>query len=375
MKRVLILLIIVAISCVGPNPKSKVKGVKFILAHESDDLSQFLRSNTLAYWQWVSQKLTTFTPYSQMGLIMGDAHVGNMYPTANFQCGTSDKLEWKNIDFDDAGVGPYFFDWVHYLVSLKVIDAKMNMAPLFEAYLSGLQGHTQVVPNSIAQYLSYNSDDFEKRRKKYVDQRTKNGRFDFGTDDMEVFESGPLRREQVDAKILDFFKSQSEVKIRDYAQIKKKRGGSSKLFRLNLLIEIDGTNKIFEFKQVMVSSLSQVAIQDAPLLRYQKLREYFGYCDKAMPIFEFENAAYLFKEKKTALYEVPYHLNETDDKSFLNDLALWGSYQLGVWHSGQSTSLSYREEVVSNTKLFFENAEYLTFQFVELLKDHYLSKP
>jgi hypothetical protein len=361
-------------SCNPPVSKNGIKGpkvgvnqsIEFRDKKHSDSLSQFLRSNTLAYWQWVKAEQILFTDFSQQGLILGDAHIGNIYPLMQPECDSNAKLEWKNIDFDDGGLGPYFFDWVHFLISVKVIDPEIDSNRLFDAYWAGLNGEEPKIPPSLKMYMQYTTSDLQNMRKQFVDSRTQNNIFKYGTDDMEAFTQGPLDREQIRLKINSYWNF--PVLIKDFARIEKKRGGSKNLFRLHLLINIDSQDHIFELKQIQESSLNFIHTQNSHRVRYQQLVEHFGYCEKSLQLFDFDGQLYLFKEKKTPFYEVPYVIQNPSQKQFLMDLADWGAYQLGRWHAHQELSISYIEEIVKKKSYFLSQTDKYEKDFIDLLK-------
>jgi hypothetical protein len=73
-----------------------------------------------------------------------------------------------------------------------------------------------------------------------------------------------------------------------------------------------------------------------------------------LPIVQFDNAKFIIREKKITLFDVPYDPKSKEDEKYLEDLAEWGSYNLGKWHAGQANSQAYTQAVNANSEVFLD---------------------
>ena len=89
----------------------------------SKNLSQLIRSNTPHYWSYMKHRadlsgLKHYLPFD--GMLAGDPHTGNFSVFPLKPVGGSRQMRFVNVDFDDAGRGPFVLDVVRYLVAGEV---------------------------------------------------------------------------------------------------------------------------------------------------------------------------------------------------------------------------------------------------------------
>ncbi|HVK59904.1 MAG TPA: DUF2252 family protein, partial [Bdellovibrionales bacterium] len=122
------------------------------------ELSKLLRSNTRHFW--ASMKETEYQgPMSKYlsyeGVITGDPHFGNFALIPLIDKKGKETLEFANIDFDDAGIGPFAFDFVRLVVATKAIEFDLNdsedkfarVGEMVRAYADGLEGEEVATPD------------------------------------------------------------------------------------------------------------------------------------------------------------------------------------------------------------------------------------
>ena len=123
----------------------------------SRDLSQLIRSNTPQYWNYMRRRadlssLKRYLPFE--GLLAGDPHMGNFSVLPLKQVGGSRQMRFVDIDFDDAGHGPFVLDFVRYLIASKSIRKQIKKRPLEKSYLAGLAGKQLKPPKKVQSLLA-----------------------------------------------------------------------------------------------------------------------------------------------------------------------------------------------------------------------------
>src|SRR5260370_42183965 len=116
---------------------------KFQQAADSKDLSQLVRSNTVHYWTTMKNDvdLSGLKPYlGYEGMLAGDPHAGNFAVLPLRAIDGSRKMRYVNVDFDDAGRGPFVLDFIRFVIASKATDKEVKRRPQAEAYIKGLEG-------------------------------------------------------------------------------------------------------------------------------------------------------------------------------------------------------------------------------------------
>ncbi len=123
----------------------------------SKNLSQLIRSNTPHYWTYMKQRadLGSLKHYLSFdGILAGDPHTGNFSVFPLKPVGGSRQMRFVNVDFDDAGRGPFVLDVVRYLVAEKSINKQVKKRPLEKGYLAGLAGRQLDPPKEVRALLA-----------------------------------------------------------------------------------------------------------------------------------------------------------------------------------------------------------------------------
>ena len=123
----------------------------------SKDLSQLIRSNTPHYWTYMKHRadlssLKKYLPFE--GILAGDPHMGNFAFLPLRQVGGSRQMRFVDVDFDDAGRGPFVLDIVRYLIASKSIGGQIKKRPLEKSYLAGIAGKELDPPKEVRSLLA-----------------------------------------------------------------------------------------------------------------------------------------------------------------------------------------------------------------------------
>lgn len=327
---------------------------KLLQVDESKDISQLLRSNVQHFWTWAKQIAPRQKQFendftSPTGIIMGDAHLGNMHPSIDSK---THIMTWKNIDLDDSGIGSFVLDFTHLVLSVKVISKELKIHDMVDAYIKGLNNQAYKLPKSIHKYMNISSEEYEKMRKTYVLNKTKQAKFILKKNAILNFDSSIAGIEKFALEKIIKKNLGEKYSILDLALISKDRGGSAGKKRIWALLQAENELHIFELKELDPSGLgffqSQLPIEQ----NFVQNRNYFGYDEQDLPIVQFHNTYFILREKKITLFDVPYNPKTEDDANFLEDLAIWGSYNLGKWHTGQTNSLIYTQAINAKSTEF-----------------------
>src|SRR4051794_4279254 len=212
---------------------------------ESKNLSQLVRSNTIHYWTAMRQQadLSGLKPYlSHQGMLAGDPHAGNFGVLPLRSADGARKMRYVNIDFDDAGRGPFVLDFVRFMIASKATNRKGKRRPQEEAYLKGVAGDEINPPEKVHELLHMEVSEYDARAAKYLRERCSGEGFIFKVGKIEQYTT-KIDRTSIEnafhtAKVID-------VGIRPLA-----RGGSAGQLRIWVIIETGGGGrKLMELKQ------------------------------------------------------------------------------------------------------------------------------
>lgn len=336
---------------------------------DSKNLSQLLRSNAPHFWTWAKQRMNSLNSLERQlvsfsGIIMGDSHLGNMHPTLDPETG---RMIWKNIDLDDSGVGSFAYDFLHFVLSVKVINKDLKIRDQLDAYKKGLNGENFEPPKSIRKLLDISAKEYEEMRSAYVTRKTETGKIKLKKGEVIKFDSKTAGITREDLEKIIKQNLGEKIEVLDLALLPKDRGGSAGKRRIWALLNIEGKQHIFEIKELDHSGLeyfdNQLEIED----NFIQNRNYFGYKEKDLPIVQFDNANFIIREKKITLFDVPYDPKTKEDEKFLEDLAAWGSYNLGKWHAGQANSQAYTQAVNANSEVFLDLVKKLRKEYLKIV--------
>jgi Ser/Thr protein kinase RdoA (MazF antagonist) len=110
---------------------------------DSKDLSQLVRSNAPQYWRYMADRadlncLRRYLPFE--GIVAGDPHMDNFGILPLRTDTGARQMKYVNIDFDDAGRGPFVLDFIHYVITSKAVGGDVKIRHLQDTYLQGLAG-------------------------------------------------------------------------------------------------------------------------------------------------------------------------------------------------------------------------------------------
>src|SRR5262245_29961772 len=198
----------------------------------SKNLSQLIRSNTPHYWTHMKHEadLSRLKPYLPFkGVIAGDPHMGNFAALPLKSVGGSRKMQFVNVDFDDAGRGPFVLDLVRYLVAVKAITGQIKKRPLEESYLVGLAGKELNPPKEVRCLLTMPVADYEELVTKYAKKKSSKQGFELKAGEVEAY------NDEIDCSLIE--RLFTAEKIIDLALRPSDRGGSLGQLRVWVLAE------------------------------------------------------------------------------------------------------------------------------------------
>lgn len=335
----------------------------------SKNVSQLIRSNAAHYWNYVasSKEDSGLRAYAGFkGVVAGDPHVGNfsVLPLAG-KDGVRVMRE-VNIDFDDAGIGSFAYDFARFVVTVKAIDKDVKILALLEAYIEGLQGREVAAPKIVTEALAMPIAMYDRLEHEYVDRKTKKGSFKLKEGELEAY-SGSLSRSEIAALF-------PNEKVLDLATRPKERGGSAEAERIWVYTERpDGVQKIYELKGYMPTSMEKYASQAPALQLAPVVRSVFwaGVQDDNYRLIEAGSKKKLFwlRDKKVALFDIPYNMKNPANKQLLADYSLYVASKLGQAHGSQASGQKLLAEIQKNPDQFREAVKSLNKTYLQLALD------
>lgn len=185
---------------------------------------------------------------------MGDAHQENF----GFILLDNGKSIFTINDFDDAGPCPAILDLFRFMVSARLFDKDIQLTPLMDAYLAGLQLQDYKMPPELKKLNEKSlKDGRAPRASKVKDNRLV--RDDASTE--------PTAAEQNEIKkSLAYLKPflSTEPKILDIIATAKIGGGSGGLQRYEVLLEDKKQLIHLEFKEQVMPAIYPVATEKLP---------------------------------------------------------------------------------------------------------------
>ena len=158
----------------------KTTGDQFDQIEVSRNLSQLIRSNAPQYWRYMKNQaeLHDLRHYLTFGgMIAGDPHMGNFGVLPLRTVGGARQMKFVNIDFDDAGRGPFVLDFIRCVISSKAASGTVKKRCLEEAYLKGLTSKEVAPPKKVKDLLEMNVSDYDDMVANYAEKEFLNGGF------------------------------------------------------------------------------------------------------------------------------------------------------------------------------------------------------
>jgi hypothetical protein len=348
-------------------------GDQFDQIELSKNLSQLIRSNTPHYWTYMRHRadLSRLKPYlSFKGTIAGDPHMGNFAVIPVKPIGGSRQMKFVNVDFDDAGRGPFVLDLVRYLVAVKSITGQVRKRPLEKSYFAGLAGKQSEPPQELRSLLTMRVSDYDDMVTKYANKKSSKHGFVLKTGEVEAYNA------KIDRSAIEcLFTSE---KVIDLAIRPAERGGSLGELRIWVLAEDrNSRRRIVELKQHAKPATANYEMQPPVYEWLSEVRQSFwpGLDGSTYDLIDLAGAGlFWFREKRVSLIDVPYSSKKSRDLAFLEALAIYDSNVLGLAHGRQAQAAPYRALVESDTEAFHDATEAVVKAYLEAARDSFHDK-
>lgn len=342
------------------------KTVVFGQVEDSKNVSQLIRSNAGHYWHYVStaQEASGLRAYEKYrGVVAGDPHLGNFSVIPLTDTNGKRGMHEVNIDFDDAGVGAFAYDFSRFVVTVKAIDKDIKIKDLLDAYMTGLSGNEVSAPQSINDFLAMPIAAYDRLESEYVDRKTSKGLFKLKEGELEAYSSSYSRKE-----IASLFPDED---VLDVASRPKDRGGSAESERIWVYTKrADGVQKIYELKGYQPTSMEKYAHQASPDKLVPAVRSVFwqGIHDDNYQLVQLGRAKKFFwlRDKKVALFDISYDMKKSKNKTFLAEYAPYVASKLGQAHGSQKAAQEFAAELKRDPDTFREAVKVLVKDYLRL---------
>jgi hypothetical protein len=114
--------------------------------------------------------LKQYLPFE--GILAGDPHMGNFTVLPLKQVGGSRQMRFVDIDFDDAGRGPYVLDLIRYLIASESIGGQIKKRSLEMSYLAGIAGKELDPPKEVRSLLAMPVSDYDDMVTRYPEKKS-----------------------------------------------------------------------------------------------------------------------------------------------------------------------------------------------------------
>jgi hypothetical protein len=342
---------------------------------DSKNVSQLVRSNAPQYWRYMKNRadLHSLTPYLPFeGIVAGDPHMGNfgILPLRN-DTGAR-QMKYVNIDFDDAGRGPFVLDFIHFVISSKAVGGDIKVRHLADAYLEGVAGREIEPPTKLKGLLQMPVSDYDGMVDRYARKHSSKDAFRFGAGKIEPY-NGRIARSTIEALF-------DTEKVIDLGIRPVDRGGSAGEQRVWILVE--GRNfrrRIIELKQYAQPA---TAIYQAQPPVEQWLKEVRGVFWTRLDGSEYdlvklagENGWFWLREKRVSLIDVPYTSKKNNRIEFRDELAAFDANQLGLAHGRQPQASAYHRAIKTDTEAFRATTKEAGMAYLKLARNAEVRKP
>ena len=317
----------------------------------SKNVSQLVRSNAPQYWRYMKNRadlhsLKAYLPFE--GIVAGDPHMGNFGILPLRNGAGARQMKYVNIDFDDAGRGPFVLDFVHFVISSKAVGGDIQVRHLDDAYLDGLAGREIEPPTKLRSLLKLPVSDYDDMVGRYAEKHSSKDGFRFKAGKIEPY-NGLIARMRIEALF-------DTEKVIDLGIRPVDRGGSAGELRIWILVEgRHAHRRIMELKQYAPPA---TAIYQAQPPVEQWLKEVRGVFWPALDGSEYglvklggENWFWI-REKRVSLIDVPYESRKNNRIEFRDELATYDANQLGLAHGRQAQASAYYRAIKTDTEAF-----------------------
>ena len=329
---------------------------KFQQVADSKDLSQLVRSNTVHYWTTMKNNadlsgLKAYLGYE--GMLAGDPHAGNFAVLPLRAIDGSRKMRYVNVDFDDAGRGPFVLDFIRFVIASKATDSEIKRRPQEEAYIKGLSGKEFDPPKKVRDLLDMPVSQYDAMATDYLRKRSSDRGFAFKEGEIQPY-TAKIDRTGIERVF-------PGVKVIDIGIRPLERGGSAGELRIWVLIEAaDAKRRIMELKQYEEPATAKYQAQPAPQQRLKEIRLAFwpGLERSDYDLVGLRGGGLFWvREKRVSLIDVPYSSMEAKKLDFLDELEIYDANQLGLAHSRQPDAHRYHAQIKADPEAFHQATE------------------
>ena len=333
---------------------------------KAKNLSKLIRSNAVHYWRHVGNEknVKDLKPFlSHQGVISGDPHFGNFTVIPVNLQGGGRELRFVNIDFDDAGVGPFALDFIRLVIASKAANDEIKLKHMLEAYVEGLNGGDWEAPAIVHDALKTSMMDYDRKVDAYVEKKTDGDKFALEEGEIEKNETNISK--QMVASLLP------GLKLLDLAQRPQDSGGSAGSIRLWALVKDSKNQKrIFELKEWKESGMNEYKKQASPEALVAEIHKAFwtGIDPKSYSLVTVGGKRFWLREKKVDFFKIDYDSEEKADLEFLEYLAYYDANVLGKIHGRQASGKAWAKLVTSQQDAFREVAKPFIHEYLDSAK-------
>jgi hypothetical protein len=335
----------------------------------SKNLSQLIRSNTPHYWTYMKHRadlssLKQYLPFE--GIVSGDPHMGNFSVLPLKQVGGSRQMRYADIDFDDAGRGPFVLDIIRYLIAAKSIGGQIKKRPLELSYLAGIAGKELDPPKQVRSLLAMPVSDYDDMATRYVEKNSSKQGF--------VFREGKIERYNAKIARATIERLFPAEKVIDLAIRPEERGGSVDQLRIWVLVEHQKSRRIVELKQYGKPAIANYRAQPPVHEWLNEIRRTFwpGLDGSAYDLVDLPGAGlFWIREKHVSLIDLPYSSEKSSDIAWLDDIARYDANVLGLAHGRQAEAAHYRAVVEKDADAFHNATAPVAKAYLELARGNF----
>jgi hypothetical protein len=339
---------------------ARVASRQFAQADVSKDLSQLIRSNTPQYWRYMKHKadlssLKRYLPFE--GVIAGDPHLGNFSVLPLKSVGSPRQMRFVDVDFDDAGCGPFVLDFVRYLIASKSI------------YVAGLAEKARKPPKKLRALLAMPVSKYDDMAAQYVNKNSSKSGFKLKKDEIERYTAKIPR-----VAIESLFPTE---KVIDLAIRHEARGGSAKELRIWVLVENRNSRRIIELKEYAEPAIANYRAQPPVRQWLKEVRETFwpGLDGSAYDLIDVPGGGpYWVRDKHVSLIDVPYSSGKRKNTAFVDALAVYDANVLGLAHGRQAKAARYRALIEKDPEAFHDAVKPVVKSYLELARANFHDK-
>jgi hypothetical protein len=346
---------------------NKSAASQFDQIDNSQNLSQLIRSNAPHYWSYMKSQadLRGLKSYlSFEGMLAGDPHMGNFTVLPLKTIGGPRQMKFVNVDFDDAGRGPFVLDFIRYVIAAKTTNEDVKKHLLQEVYLKGLAGEEMNPPKKVRDLLAMSVSDYDDMVAQYTQKKSTGQGFILKEGEIQAYDAKIAR-----STIEKLFTNE---KVVDLAIRPRERGGSAAELRIWILVEANNARRrIMELKQRAMPGTANYQAQPPVQQWLIEIRQAFwpGLDGSAYDLVDIAGSGlFWIRQKEVSLIDVPYSSEKNSKIDYLDDLVIYDANQLGLAHGRQAQAAAYRAAIEKDNEGFHDATASVENAYLELAK-------